>query len=237
MKKYLILFVIALLSLQADFAYAQGIINTVVSLTGIVTDEVTRKPISVEMVIMDSRNNRINKVKSNSSDGYYYITGLKPDQKYKLIISGTNYFKEEVNIYVPKTDRFVEISKDILIKPLVENIRIPLLVPPFEVNQTKVRYGADIFLDEIKNSLKMNQTVKIEIQCYPDADKGAAENLKFTEARAKSLKEYFVKNGIKEDRVSIKANDSLDERNPPPSGKASKGKRYIGFTYLVIKSF
>lgn len=234
MRKFFAIALFALFVLTTGNALSQG---TVVSLTGTVADEVTRKPISVEITVTDSRNVRINKVKSNSADGYYYITGLKPNQSYRLTLANFNYFKEEVTITVPPTDKYLEISKDLLLKPLVENIKIPLLVPPFEVNQSKIRFGADFIVDEIKSSLKMNQTVKMEILCFPDSDKGAEANLELTQARAKAIKDYLVAGGIKEDRISISGSAVVDERNPPPTGKASKGKRYIGFTYLVIKGF
>jgi len=51
------------------------------------------------------------------------------------------------------------------------------------------------------------------------------------------LKDYFVKNGITEKRISLKPSDTVDNINPPPIRKAAKGKRYIGSTYFVVTKF
>lgn len=236
MKRFSLLTLIALV-MFASASFAQQWINTVVSLTGTVADEVTRKPISVQIQVIDSKNNKLQKVNSNSKDGYYYITGLKPDQKYKLVITSINFFKEEMTIMVPATDKYLEISKDILVKPLVEEIRVPILVSPFEVNKSKIRFGADVYLEDFVSSLKLNPTVKFEIMSFPDADKGIEANKSLTDSRAEALKEYFVSKGIKAERISILGSAVVDPKNPPPSGKTAKGKRYIGPTYIIIKSF
>lgn len=240
MKKYIksISFALALL-LSSSFAFAAApqFLNTVVSLTGTVIDHVTRKPISVNMVITDANGQKVNKARSNSSDGYYLVTGLKPGKTYKVTLEESNYFKEEYQISVPNTDKYLEISKDYLVKPMYNNAKLPIPVPPFELNKSKIRVGADIFLQDFYTALKINPTVKIEILAYADNDKDQAANAELTKSRADALKEYFVKKGIKEDRISVRGANTTDPKMPPPSGRAAKGKRYVGSTYLVLTSF
>jgi len=237
MKNLLFALMITCLALTTSITNAQTWTNVVVSLTGSVVDEATRKPISVDIQVTDAEGKRVNRSKSNSADGYYYITGLRPDNIYTITITGPKYFKEDITIKVPASDRYLEISKDILVKPLAENVRIPFMVSPFEVNQSRIRFGADIFLADVTNSLKHNPNVKFEIHCFPDSERDASANLKLTEARATALKEYFVSNGISADRITISGSRIIDVKNPPPVGKASKGKRYIGPSYIVIKGF
>ena len=236
MNKLLLIIAIGF-AFTCNLLNAQTWTNVVVSLTGSVVDEATRKPISVDINITDSEGKRVNRAKSNSADGYYYLTGLRPDKVYTVTITNPKYFKEEITIRVPATDKYLEISRDILVKPLAENVRIPFMVSPFEVNQSRIRFGADMFLKDVKNSLKLNPNVKFEIHCFPDSERDAATNLNLTEARANALKEYFVSNGINADRITISGSRIVDVKNPPPVGKASKGKCYIGPSYIVIKGF
>jgi outer membrane protein OmpA-like peptidoglycan-associated protein len=114
---------------------------------------------------------------------------------------------------------------------------IPIAVPPFELNKSKLRYKASELLDDYKSSLANNPNATIEIVCYPDNNTDKKENLKLSEERCNSLKAYFVDNGIDASRITTKPQDATDPKNPPPVEKRAKGKRYIGPSYLMVKNF
>lgn len=235
------IFAIALIFSFANIAKAQqsniSLANVVVSLTGNVFDHTTRDPLSVNIVVKDNTGRIIQRARSNSVDGYYFMSGFRPGQVYNINFQKDGYFNTNFKLEVPNTGKYEEISKDFLIIPLSQDTKIPLAVPPFEINKSKVRYGADIILEDITNALKDNPKVKFEILSYPDNLENPEENLELTQERAESLKQYFSIKGIDPNRITIKGSEKLDPYNMPPSEKASKGKRYIGTTYIVIKEF
>ncbi|MFN8359185.1 MAG: hypothetical protein U0264_04660 [Candidatus Kapaibacterium sp.] len=209
-------------------------IGTVITVAGNVLDEVTRNPVTVNVVFSDESGNRAGSSRSNSKDGSYLVTGLKPGKKYKVRLEQAEYFQAEYEISLPNTGKYAEISRDFLVKPLVKGTKIAARNAPFELKKSKLRVGANEILDDFKRSLLINPNVSIEIQCFPDNDDDKAVNTKLTQERCNALRDYFTKAGISEKRITLKPSDSVDSVNPPPLRKAAKGKRYIGSTYFVV---
>lgn len=219
----------------AGTASAQ-VIGTVVTVRGVVIDEINRNPASVNLTFFDDQMKKVNSSRSNAKDGEYLVTGLKPGKKYTVQIEHPDFFKAEYIIKLPATDKYTEVSRDFLVKPLAMNTRMFMRLSPFEIKKSKIRVGATDLLDDFKRSLIMNPNVNIEIQCYPDAEGDNVANEKLTSERCKTLQDYFIKGGVSAARIKIKASGSADPVNapPPPSKKLAKGKRYVGSTYFVV---
>lgn len=214
------------------------LVGTVVAITGSVFNSVTREPVTAYLVVLDANGKRVNATRSNSAEnGYYYITSLKPGQKYFITVSQPNYFKEKFEIEIANTDKYTEISRDFLITPIQKGIDLPLTISPFELNKSKLRFGSEYLLGDIVSTLINNSEIKVDIICYPDNNLDKQENQILTEERAKALKAFLVENGVNETRISIKPNSSTDPKNPPPIEKRAKGKRYIGSTYIRVSDF
>lgn len=229
-----LLIIIFIFNINLSFSQLVG---TVVAITGSVLNSVTREPVTAYLIVLDESGKRINATRSNSAEnGYYYITSLKPGQKYYISISQPNFFKEKFEIEIANTDKYTEISKDFLITPLQKGIDLPLTISPFELNKSKLRFGSEYLLTDILSTLKNNPEIKVDIISYPDNNSDKAENQKLTEERAKSLKTFMVDNGIDESRINIKGNSATDPKNPPPTEKRAKGKRYIGSTYIRVSA-
>jgi len=213
-------------------------ISPVISLTGSVYDAITKEPVTVMLVVSDETGKRLNAARSNATEnGYYYLTSMKAGHKYTISISTPNYLKEKYNIFIQEATRYTELSKDFLVKPVLIGAMIPIKVPPFEVTKSKLRVGAEDFLEDIKGTLENNPNVKFEIDCFPDNNTDKKENKTLTEERAKSLMNYFTANGIDAGRITISGSATTDPKNPPPTKKAAKGKRYIGPSYIKIVEF
>lgn len=236
-EKSLIYLTIILFLFSINISSAQ-LVGTVVAVTGSVFNSVTREPVTAYLIVLDENGKRINATRSNSAEnGYYYITSLKPGQKYYITISQPNYFKEKFEIEIANTDKYTEISRDFLITPIQKGIDLPLTISPFELNKSKLRFGSEYLLNDIISTLQNNPEIKVDIICFPDNNNDKNENQKLTEERAKSLKTFLIENGISETRINIKSNSSTDPKNPPPVEKRAKGKRYIGSTYIRVSDF
>ena len=233
--KYAAAVVFAAMMIVPTIAFAQ--IGTVITVAGNVLDEVTRNPVMVNVVFSDETGTRAGSSRSNSKDGSYLVTGLKPGKKYKVRLEQSEYFQAEYEIALPNTGKYAEISRDFLVKPLVKGTKFPARNTPFDLKKSKLRIGANDILDDFKRSLLINPNVNIEIQCFPDNDDDKAVNTKLTQDRCNALREYFAKAGISDKRLSVKPSDTVDSMNPPPIRKAAKGKRYVGSTYFVVTKF
>ena len=238
MKKFFVLTTVLVgLIMFLHIAYAQ--MSTVVSVTGSVFNSVTKDPIRIGYKILDENNKTIRRGKTNpAQNGYYFVTGLRPGKRYKMVFEGTdNYFKAEFDIEIPDTKKYQEFSKDYLISPKSKGMELPQQVPVFELNKNKLRGGAEFFLEDILKTVSDNSKMKFTIVSYPDNNKDINANKELTDARCKALKEFFVSKGISADRIKISANQSTDPKNPPPTEKRAKGKRYIGSVYYLVNDF
>jgi OmpA-OmpF porin, OOP family len=214
------------------------LVGPVVSMSGNVFNEITREPVTVFLVVLDESGQRVNATRSNAAEnGYYYITGLKPGKKYFISMAQKGFFREKFEVSVANTSKYEEISRDFLVKPLEKNTSIKIQVTPFELNKSKLRYGSDFLLNDFKNTLLNNPEVKFEIICYPDNSNDQTANQTLTDERANALKEFFISKGIDAIRFTAHGSGTVDTKNPPPTKKAAKGKRYIGPTYIVVKEF
>ena len=212
--------------------------HLVVSLTGKVMDEKTYQPIGIKYNVIDNEGKVFARGQSNAKDGYYFITGLIPNSSYSIQFDDFDYFRQDYPFDIPNTDKYNEFSKDFLIKPKKEGVSLPFRVPPFELNKSKIRFGADMFLKNTLMTLKSNRKMTFKICCFPDNNLNPSANLAITKARALSLKDYFISNGIAADRiVDIISESKTDPDLPPPISKRAKGKRYIGTTYIIVNSF
>lgn len=90
-------------------------------------------------------------------------------------------------------------KKTILVpgKSIVENIL-------FENNKAEISPQSREVLDKIILVLSANKSLKIEVGAHTDAKGDSEANLRLSEARAKTVKEYMVKKGIESARISAK---------------------------------
>lgn len=225
-------FIIISLSLAT---FSQGMIKATVALTGNVFDQVSKRGETCSILVTTLDGKKATATRSiGSQDGYYYLAGLKPGVTYNIMLKKKGYMIETHKVSVPNSDKYVELSQDFQIKPMREGVMIPFSVTPFELNKSRLRIGSDIFLQGILLALEQNENVKVEIVCFPDAVEQNIESPNLTTERAKSIKDWLVSEGIPADRLMTKGEAKVDPKNPPPTEKASKGKRYIGPCYYKI---
>lgn len=229
---------VILVMTNSQSVYSQGgLVSSVVSLTGNVLNEITRQPETVSITVLDENGEKVTSTRSIANEnGYYYLTGLKTGQNYTVRLKKKDFLDEVWKFSVAKDGKYVELSHDFLIKPKEVGAMIPIQVPPFEFNKSKLRFGAEFLLEDLKNTLVLNDKVNFEVVCYPDDSKDPNENMKTTEERAKALMAYFSANGIPATRIKAVGSKTTDSKNPPPTGKSAKGKRYIGTSYIKLTS-
>jgi outer membrane protein OmpA-like peptidoglycan-associated protein len=223
--------------LTIGFIYTSNgqLIKTVVAVTGNVVNQATREAESVQIIVLDDTGKKINSAKSNASEGgYYYVTGLYPGNTYYFQVNDKNFLKEKIEIKIPNTDKYFEISRDFLVKSNTPDTKFKLSVTPFENNKSRLRFGASILLDEISSTLKSNPDVSFTILSYPDNNKDSKHNKELTAKRSESLIDYFSINGIDPNKLNARGSESTDPKIPPPTEKTAKGKRYIGPVYIII---
>jgi len=76
-------------------------------------------------------------------------------------------------------------------------------------------------LDEVVVILKANPKLNGEVRGYTDSTASAEYNQQLSEARAKAVRDYFIKQGIAHERIRAKG---FGETNPVASNDTVEGR-------------
>jgi len=234
MKTLLSLACAALVLAMPMRVHAQGAIGTVVTLTGYFVNASSLTPVEANYAVYDSQGKKVGQsFRSSATDGYLQ-TGLKAGQTYTIRVEDPRYFRQEFAIDIPATSKYLELSKDFVVRTMEAGRKIKVAPVPFDVKKSTLKAGAEDDLADLTRVLSMNPGANIEIVCYPDTEGAADAAQKLSQARAEALKAHFVAKGVSAARISIKAVTTVDPIDPPPIRPTAKGKRYVGPVYLVI---
>ena len=99
----------------------------------------------------------------------------------------------------------------------------------FDTASAKLKPAAGDTLRSVAAAMKVNKKLKVEVRGYTDSVGTDERNLGLSERRAKSVKEFLVKEGVAEDRLTAKGFGKADptDTNDTPAGRANN--RRVGF--------
>ena len=112
MRKIFFITSVVLFAFIANTFVTNAQMNLIVSLTGSVFDQVSKQPVKCRIEAYNEKGKRVYVGRSNpKQNGYYYMTGLKPGQKYKVKFVSKDFLNQEVEVVIPETDKYAEFSK------------------------------------------------------------------------------------------------------------------------------
>ena len=177
-------------------------------LFGVVTDEDTKAPLpNAKLVLMDEKFNKIKETVSDAQGKYeftevecgkkYYVNTSVEDYETKepAVIIGSETGKTELNIELKTKTCRVKIGDD-----LADCFKINIIY--FDLDKWNIRPDAAVDLAKLLDVLNQNPSMKINIRSHTDSRASHAYNKKLSERRAKSTKDWLVKNGIAADRLT-----------------------------------
>lgn len=172
-------------------------------LKGIVTDEMTKKPLEATIELIDNLKNEIvASFTSNSSTGKYLVS-LPAGRNYGIAVKKDGYLFHSENFDIPKTAAYQEVVKDVALKNVAVGSKIILKNIFFDFDKATLRPESTNELERLTKLLNDVPTLKIEISGHTDS-KGADDyNKKLSNNRAKSVVDYLVSKGIAADRLTF----------------------------------
>ncbi|HEY1114531.1 MAG TPA: OmpA family protein [Chitinophagaceae bacterium] len=170
---------------------------------GKVFDNKTKQglPSSVELIDLSSRQT-LSKVQTDE-DGNYLIT-LPVGKDYAFNVARKGYLFYSDNYSLKGKDPDSTYKKDIPLQPIEVAAGVVLRNIFFDFNKYELKDESQVELDRLVQLLTENPTVKILIEGHTDNVGGAADNLKLSENRAKSVVNYLKSKGIAATRLSSK---------------------------------
>lgn len=174
--------------------------DPVVLVEGIVRDSITREPLGSAMSITDlSTGKAIATLHSDDETGRYYVT-LVPGRVYSITSSRQGYMFHSERYEVPPSAKGSTVQKDIDLIPLSSGKTGSLLVF-FDNDKSELKPESMPELERVIELMRENANISVRFEGHTD-DKGSDDyNIKLSERRAESVRDYIIAAGIEKARI------------------------------------
>ncbi|MFH0894590.1 MAG: OmpA family protein, partial [Bacteroidota bacterium] len=180
--------------------------RVVTYLKGIVFDKTSLKRLGARFQLIDLKTKEI-VVESESDpvDGTFLVC-IPTNKEYALhVTKGNDYIFYSDNFYVKGNfESSKPFLKDIPLEPVTDGSKFVLRNIFFDFDQSTLRPESYIELEKLQKFLKDNPKIKVEIGGHTDSNGDDAYNMKLSAARAKTVVDYLIANGITKDRMTFK---------------------------------
>jgi len=102
----------------------------------------------------------------------------------------------------------------------------------FETSSARLTQNSQVVLDNAAAELKRYPNLAVEVQAYTDSRGSDALNLKISEERAQSVRNYLLSKGVNADKVTAKG---YGEANPIATNDTAEGRAQNRRVELVVK--
>lgn len=150
------------------------------TIKGVVKDAATGKPVGIKLDAVEPDGKKFSN-KSNDATGAYLIIANQPGTL-KLVARGYNVERKEFTVDVPASRKAQTIEQDLLVKAFTQG-NVLLTSRGFELNAATLTPAASSEIASLKEYLRVNNELRINVLVSPDVDRTAA-------AKAEAMAEY-----------------------------------------------
>jgi outer membrane protein OmpA-like peptidoglycan-associated protein/tetratricopeptide (TPR) repeat protein len=202
-------------------------------LKGVITDDITKKPLEATIEIIDNlKNEVIASFTSNSSTGKYLVS-LPAGRNYGIAVKKENYLFHSENFDIPNTAAYQEVVKDVALKNIAVGSKIILKNIFFDFDKATLRPESTNELERLTKLLNDVPTLKIEISGHTDSKGADAYNKTLSNNRAKAVVDYLVTKGIPAARLT---SVGFGEEQPIDTNDTEEGRQMNRRTEFKILS-
>ncbi len=171
---------------------------------GTVKDAITLKPVAAQIEIVDNDKNQVVSNYSTNSESGKYLVSLPSGKNYGMTVKADNYLFHSENFDIPQATAYQEIDKDILLNNIKKDAKIILKNVFFDAGKATLRPTSYAELGRLTKLLNDIPTLRIEISGHTDNTGSLQTNKKLSEARAKSVVDFLITEGIDAGRLEYK---------------------------------
>ena len=182
-----------------DDIYAFGKLKCEQIVKGLIRDELTNELLSKATVSLINIDGKILERYQTKEDGYY---------EFKIDCEKTYTILAEKPIYRPDNIEFEtsainqeEIKIDLSLKPLIIDNEIVINPIFFDFDKSNIRPDAAYELENIVAVMREHPKMVIKIESHTDSRGNDSYNMKLSDRRAKSTRDYLFSRGIAKDRI------------------------------------
>uniref|UniRef100_UPI003891256B OmpA family protein n=1 Tax=Winogradskyella sp. 4-2091 TaxID=3381659 RepID=UPI003891256B len=129
-----------------------------------------------------------------------YTFEVECNQTYTILGTKEDY-QEDKKIITTSRKNEDTITADLVLKPLILESQIIINPIFFDYDKDTIRTDAQYELENIVNVLRKHKEMVIKIESHTDSRGRDKYNLKLSDRRAKSTREYIISRGIEPSRI------------------------------------
>ncbi len=201
---------------------------------GITMDEERSVPMQASITVADVATNTIvTQLESNIETGFFTVT-LPQGKTYTILVEKKGFLFFSESISIKDGDGYKEIQKEVKLSKLKEGAKIMLNNLYFDQRRSSIRRESGPELLRLVNLMRQNPSIVVEIGGHTDNILDFTENLKLSDARARSVIDYLVAIGITSNRLMAKGYGSAMPVGNNSTQEGRKQNNRMEFTILRL---
>jgi outer membrane protein OmpA-like peptidoglycan-associated protein len=193
---------------------------------GNVRNDKTKESIQAEITVRDLNTNKeVGIAHSNSLTGYYEIV-LPKGGNYAFYAKSKGFYAIRQHVDLTGLTEYQERKVELLLAPIEIGENILLNNVFFVQSKAEIQKESHAELNNLVKLLKRNKSLKVLIEGHTHNVGSSYKNQVLSNERARALKSYLVKKGIKESRMEVKGYGETqpiaDNNNPVERLKNSR---------------
>lgn len=182
-----------------DDIYSFSSYECVQKITGIARNTDTNEILENVIVQLISETGKvINEV--NTNDKGEYILDADCNKKYVVLGSKPDYKEDKKDIELGNKNN-ITINTDLFLEPLIKGNQIVINPIFFDFDKWNIRTDAEYELEKVIDVLRAHPGMVIKIESHTDSRGSDRYNMKLSDRRAKSSKDYILSRGIESNRI------------------------------------
>ena len=169
------------------------------TIKGIAREKTSKEPLAnVKVSLIDESGKIIEEIVTTANGVYEFV--LNCEKSYTILGKTLAYIDDQIHINTNNENRKV-IEKDLHLESLIKGNQIVVKPIYFDYGKWDIRTDAKYELENIVDVLRVNQNMIIKIEAHTDSRGRDKYNLKLSDKRAKSTRDYILSRGIDSERI------------------------------------
>jgi outer membrane protein OmpA-like peptidoglycan-associated protein len=191
---------------------------------GILKDKETLQLLGGKVNITDNKESKeIFEADVNATDGTFLVS-LPSGRNYGIAVEAEGYLFHSENFDLIIPEGYKEVEKEILLEKVKAGTKLTLHNVFFDFDKSDLKSESTVELNRAIELLNKYPNIKIEIHGHTDNIGNYDYNIKLSERRAYSVKNYLVKNGFDENRILKVVGHGPDRLLEPNTTKEGRAK-------------
>ena len=169
-------------------------------ITGITKDKISLQPLPYAVVKLIDENGKIIEKVTSDENGAYEFTNVTCDKSFVLLGEKAVYRPDQREITTSLLNA-EETYIDLFLTPFIIDNEIVINPIFFDYNKSDIRPDAAYELENIIAVMREHPSMVIKIESHTDSRGRDAYNLKLSDRRAKSTRDYLYSRGIANERI------------------------------------